>query len=59
MFAVKSRAEQDNSEIEDETPISSLCQSSSDEIERYYALMEKGIITKDEFEQKKKQLLDL
>ena len=56
---IKSRAEQDNSEIEDEIPSSTLHQSSSDEIERYYALMEKGIITKDEFEKKKKQLLEL
>ena len=30
-----------------------------DEIRRYYELKEDGIITEEEFEQKKKQLLDL
>ena len=32
--------------------------SSADEIEKLYSLMEKGIITKEEFDEKKKNLLD-
>lgn len=34
------------------------CSSSADEIEKLHSLMEKGILTKKEFEEKKKKLLE-
>ena len=56
---IKSRAEQEKEPAASASEEKTAQTDFSDQIEKYYSLMERGIITKDEFEQKKKQLLGL
>lgn len=56
---IKAKAEQANGMVISDSSSQETILSASDEIEKFHSLMEKGIITEAEFEQKKKQLLGL